>query len=65
MYVISIDNRFIYSFIRFTVRAVVDKNIYPNGTGRNKKEAKQNAAKNALDGLDTESNDTVRCSVPS
>ncbi|XP_046884833.1 interferon-induced, double-stranded RNA-activated protein kinase isoform X2 [Hypomesus transpacificus] len=43
---------------RFTVRAVVDKNIYPNGTGRNKKEAKQNAAKNALDGLDTESNDT-------
>ncbi|XP_067092128.1 interferon-induced, double-stranded RNA-activated protein kinase isoform X1 [Osmerus mordax] len=43
---------------RFTVRANVDSKIYPNGTGRNKKEAKQNAAKNALDGLDTESNDT-------
>ncbi|KAL7889597.1 hypothetical protein AOLI_G00018550 [Acnodon oligacanthus] len=32
----------------FTIRAVVNGETYSNGVGRNKKEAKQNAAKNAL-----------------
>uniref|UniRef100_A0A3B1IRL0 Eukaryotic translation initiation factor 2-alpha kinase 2 n=1 Tax=Astyanax mexicanus TaxID=7994 RepID=A0A3B1IRL0_ASTMX len=32
----------------FTVRAVVNNKPYPEGVGRNKKEARQNAAKNAL-----------------
>ncbi|KAJ4948132.1 hypothetical protein JOQ06_019672 [Pogonophryne albipinna] len=35
----------------FTVRAFVNGNVYPDGVGNNKKEAKQNAATHALRGL--------------
>ncbi|KAM9345453.1 interferon-induced, double-stranded RNA-activated protein kinase [Symphorus nematophorus] len=35
----------------FTVRAFLNGKAYPDGVGKNKKEAKQNAAKNALTGL--------------
>ncbi|XP_053188619.1 interferon-induced, double-stranded RNA-activated protein kinase-like [Scomber japonicus] len=35
----------------FNVRAVVNGKAYPDGVGKNKKEAKQDAAKNALKGL--------------
>ncbi|KAM8738325.1 interferon-induced, double-stranded RNA-activated protein kinase [Acanthopagrus schlegelii] len=35
----------------FTLRAVVNGKAYPPGAGKNKKEARQNAAKNALKGL--------------
>lgn len=36
---------------RFTMRAIVNGQKFPDGTGKTKKEAKQNAAKNALEGL--------------
>uniref|UniRef100_A0A665WI48 Eukaryotic translation initiation factor 2-alpha kinase 2 n=1 Tax=Echeneis naucrates TaxID=173247 RepID=A0A665WI48_ECHNA len=35
----------------FSVRVVLNDKVYPDGTGKNKKEAKQNAAKNALRSL--------------
>ncbi|XP_060895373.1 interferon-induced, double-stranded RNA-activated protein kinase [Labrus mixtus] len=35
----------------FTVRAILNGKTYPDGVGKNKKEAKQNAAKNALRGV--------------
>uniref|UniRef100_A0A3Q3N3Z6 DRBM domain-containing protein n=1 Tax=Labrus bergylta TaxID=56723 RepID=A0A3Q3N3Z6_9LABR len=35
----------------FTVRAILNGKTYPDGVGKNKKEAKQNAAKNALSGV--------------
>ncbi|XP_036402952.1 interferon-induced, double-stranded RNA-activated protein kinase isoform X2 [Megalops cyprinoides] len=46
----------------FTMRVVMNNQVYPDGVGRNKKEAKQNAAKNALEALMEESvqqNDSV------
>ncbi|XP_026212428.1 interferon-induced, double-stranded RNA-activated protein kinase-like isoform X2 [Anabas testudineus] len=42
----------------FTVRAVVNGKAYPDGVGKNKKEAKHIAAKNALRGLLEEPADT-------
>lgn len=47
-------------FNRFTIRVVLNGKAYPDAVGKNKKEAKQNAAKNALAGLLEESADTVR-----
>ncbi|XP_048059938.1 interferon-induced, double-stranded RNA-activated protein kinase-like isoform X2 [Megalobrama amblycephala] len=35
----------------FTMRAIINGQRYPDGTGKTKKEAKQSAAKNALDGI--------------
>ncbi|XP_026165507.1 interferon-induced, double-stranded RNA-activated protein kinase-like [Mastacembelus armatus] len=43
----------------FTIRAVVNDKAYPDGVGKNKKEAKQNAAKNALSGLFEESTEST------
>lgn len=47
-------------FNRFTIRAVLNGKAYPDAVGKSKKEAKQNAAKNALAGFLEESADTVR-----
>ncbi|XP_030603718.1 interferon-induced, double-stranded RNA-activated protein kinase isoform X2 [Archocentrus centrarchus] len=44
----------------FTLRAVLDGKAYPDGVGKNKKEARQNAAKNALAGLLEKPADIVR-----
>ena len=50
-----------FSFpLRFTLRAVVNGKAYPPGAGKNKKEARQNAAKNALKGLLEEPVNSVR-----
>ncbi|XP_072533548.1 interferon-induced, double-stranded RNA-activated protein kinase isoform X7 [Salminus brasiliensis] len=52
----------------FTIRAVVNKIIYPNGVGRNKKEARQSAAKNALSCMEEDepaSSETNSCSSDS
>ncbi|KAL4641368.1 interferon-induced, double-stranded RNA-activated protein kinase-like isoform X1 [Arapaima gigas] len=49
----------------FTMKVVLNNEAYPEGEGRNKKEAKQNAAKNALQKLCKESvqlNDSVTSS---
>uniref|UniRef100_A0AAQ5Z625 non-specific serine/threonine protein kinase n=1 Tax=Amphiprion ocellaris TaxID=80972 RepID=A0AAQ5Z625_AMPOC len=43
----------------FTLRAVLNGKAYPDGVGKNKKEAKQNAAKNALRGLLEETGDST------
>uniref|UniRef100_A0A3P8R104 non-specific serine/threonine protein kinase n=1 Tax=Astatotilapia calliptera TaxID=8154 RepID=A0A3P8R104_ASTCA len=43
----------------FTIRVVLNGKAYPDAVGKNKKEAKQNAAKNALAGLLEESADTT------
>lgn len=40
----------------FTMRAIVNGQRFPDGIGKSKKEAKQNAAKNALDGLKSSPN---------
>ncbi|RXN09379.1 interferon- double-stranded RNA-activated kinase-like protein [Labeo rohita] len=40
----------------FTMRAIVNGQRYPDGTGKTKKEAKQNAAKNVLNGLKSTKN---------
>lgn len=46
--------------IRFTMRAIINGQRYPEGTGKSKKEAKQNAAKNALNGIkNTQNTETV------
>ncbi|KAF5896602.1 interferon-induced, double-stranded RNA-activated protein kinase, partial [Clarias magur] len=53
----------------FTMQAVINGKIYPVGFGPNKKEAKQNAAKNALsalendDSINTETNSTSSASL--
>ncbi len=38
------------------MRAIVNRQRYTEGTGKSKKEARQNAAKNALDGLKSTQN---------
>uniref|UniRef100_A0A3P8UDN1 non-specific serine/threonine protein kinase n=1 Tax=Amphiprion percula TaxID=161767 RepID=A0A3P8UDN1_AMPPE len=43
----------------FTLRAVLNGKAYPDGVGKNKKEAKQNAAKNAFSGLLKETADST------
>ncbi|XP_050981697.1 interferon-induced, double-stranded RNA-activated protein kinase [Labeo rohita] len=46
----------------FTMRAIVNGQRYPDGTGKTKKEAKQNAAKNVLNGLKSTKNIEVTTS---
>uniref|UniRef100_A0A3B4ZQP6 Eukaryotic translation initiation factor 2-alpha kinase 2 n=1 Tax=Stegastes partitus TaxID=144197 RepID=A0A3B4ZQP6_9TELE len=43
----------------FTLRAILNDKAYPGGVGKNKKEAKQNAAKNTLRGLLEEASDST------
>ncbi len=38
------------------MRAIVNRQRYTEGTGKSKKEARQNAAKNALDGIKSTQN---------
>uniref|UniRef100_A0A8C5EXI5 non-specific serine/threonine protein kinase n=1 Tax=Gouania willdenowi TaxID=441366 RepID=A0A8C5EXI5_GOUWI len=45
----------VWPAITFSIRAVVNGTVFPDGVGLNKKEAKQNAAKNAYMGLQEES----------
>ncbi|KAM9365132.1 interferon-induced, double-stranded RNA-activated protein kinase-like isoform 2-T2 [Pholidichthys leucotaenia] len=47
----------------FTLRAVVNGKTYPDGEGKNKKEAKQNAAKNAYDALTQEQAESIENSA--
>lgn len=46
----------IFSHLRFFQRAVVDGKAFPIGEGRNKKAARQDAAKNALRALSDKEN---------
>lgn len=48
--------------LRFTLRAVLNGKAYPDGVGKNKKEARQRAAENVLRSLLEESIDSVRLS---
>nr|AQM74582.1 double-stranded RNA dependent protein kinase [Schizothorax richardsonii] len=49
----------------FTMRAIINRQRYPEGTGKSKKEAKQNAAKNALNGIkSTQNTEPTTSSVP-
>ncbi|XP_058650853.1 interferon-induced, double-stranded RNA-activated protein kinase [Onychostoma macrolepis] len=48
----------------FTMRAIINGQRYPEGTGKSKKEAKQNAAENALNGIkNTRNTETTTSSV--
>ncbi|XP_028324493.1 interferon-induced, double-stranded RNA-activated protein kinase [Gouania willdenowi] len=49
----------VWPAITFSIRAVVNGTVFPDGVGLNKKEAKQNAAKNAYMGLQEESSHEV------
>lgn len=51
-----------YLSFRFSMRAVLDGTAYPQGEGKNKKEAKHKAAKNVLETLRKEPLDSVRSS---
>uniref|UniRef100_A0A8C5F115 non-specific serine/threonine protein kinase n=1 Tax=Gouania willdenowi TaxID=441366 RepID=A0A8C5F115_GOUWI len=50
----------VWPAITFSIRAVVNGTVFPDGVGLNKKEAKQNAAKNAYMGLQEESSHEVK-----
>ena len=55
-----LSNKVVSFILRFTIRAVVNGKPYPDGVGKNKKEAKLNAATKALSVLSGETNDPVR-----